>query len=34
MEYLKAELVPISERYNYEFRIAHVEMFINKVINN
>ncbi len=33
MEYLKSELEPISERYNHEFRMADVEMFINKVNN-
>lgn len=33
MEYLKSELEPLSERYNNEFRMAHVEMFVNKVIN-
>ena len=33
MEYLEAELAPLSERYNYEFRMTHVEIFINKVIN-
>lgn len=31
MEYLEAELAPLSERYNYEFRMAHVETFVNKV---
>lgn len=33
MEYLEEELAPLSERYNNEFRMAHVEMFVNKVIN-
>lgn len=34
MEYLKAELEPLTERYNKEFRMAHVEMFVNKIISN
>lgn len=33
MEYLEAELAPLSERYNYEFRMAHIEMFVKNVLN-
>ena len=34
MEYFETELMPLSERYNNEFRMAHVENFINMVIND
>lgn len=34
MEYLETELEPLSERYNYEFRMVHVEMFVNKISNS
>lgn len=34
MKYFETELMPLSERYNNEFRMAHVENFINMVIND
>lgn len=33
-EYLEEELSPISERYDYAFRVSHIQRLIDKLKDN